>query len=248
MLKRAKPEKRSYRSLIKKKGVTSFEVIAGESDLWISLPKSKVSNLKLLKKRLTDYLISIRTQLLSYGKKHLEFLGSLKPVSTDILSPLIVKEMADASKTVGVGPMAGVAGGVNKFMGKKLMELGFPHFTIENGGDVFVSSNKPLTSAIIVGNPELDGKVGIEVPEGKWGLCSSSSKIGHSLSFGNTQISTALAVNPIVADCAATLLGNSRTEGEFIEKCKSLNELEGALGLINGKFIIFGNLKLVKLA
>ena len=248
MLKRPKPEKRFYRELIRKREFISFELIAGESDVWISVPQREVEDLEFLKKTLTDYLISLRAQILSYGEKHPEFLKSLEPVVVDILAPAIVKEMAIASETVGVGPMAGVAGAVNKFIGEKLKDFGFSQFIIENGGDVFVSCSESITSALIVGDPRLDGKLGVEIPPGEWGLCGSSSRIGHSLSFGRTQIATVLAKNPIVSDCLATFLGNSRVENEFVERCKSIPGIEGVLGLINGKFVLFGQLKLVKLS
>ncbi len=248
MLKRPKPEKRFYRELIRKRGFISFELIAGESDIWISVPQGEVADLEFLKKTLTDYLISLRTQILSYGEKHPEFLKSLEPVVVDILAPAIVREMAIASEKVGVGPMAGVAGAINRFIGEKLKDFGFSQFIIENGGDVFVSCSEPVTSALIVGDPKLDGKLGIEIPPGKWGLCSSSSRIGHSLSLGYTQIATVLAKNPVVSDCLATFLGNSRGEDEFIGRCKSIPNIEGALGLINGKCVLFGQLKLIKLS
>jgi ApbE superfamily uncharacterized protein (UPF0280 family) len=248
MLKKPKPEKRFYRKLIRRRGFLSFELIAGESDIWVSVPQREVDDLESLKKTLTDYLISLRTQIISYGEKHPDFLKSLEPVVVDILAPAIVREMANASEKVGVGPMAGVAGAVNRFIGEKLKALGMSQFIIENGGDVFVSCSEPVTSALMVGDSRLDGKLGIEVPAGEWGLCSSSSRIGHSLSLGYTQIATVLAEDPVVSDCFATLLGNSRVENEFIERCKSIPDIEGALGLINGKFVLFGQLKLVKLS
>ncbi|WP_163329478.1 UPF0280 family protein [Desulfurobacterium thermolithotrophum] len=248
MIKKPKPEKRFYRKLIRKKEFLSFELVAGESDIWVSVPKKEVTDLKFLKEILTDYLISLRSQILSYSERFPKFLKSLKPLRVDLLAPSIVKEMAVASAKVGVGPMAGVAGAVNKFLGKRLKSLGISQFIVENGGDVFISSSEPIVSAILTGNPNIDGKLGIEIPPGEWGLCSSSSKIGHSLSLGYTQIATVLSTDPILSDCVATFLGNSKTEEEFVKRCRSISDIEGTIGLVNGKFVVFGNLKLVKLS
>ena len=245
-MKKLRPEKRFYMKLIKRTGFKSFEVVAGESDLWISVPE------KLFKPELPsillDCLISLRTQILEFGKEHPEFLTSLVPLKVPVFVPAIVKKMAEASELVGVGPMAGVAGAINYFLGKKLKELGITEFMIENGGDVYVSSARSVTLAVITGKPEIDGKLGISILPGEWGVCSSSSKIGHSLSFGNTTIATVICKDPVVSDCAATYLGNSKTEREFISKARKLKEIEGVLGLLNGRFVIQGNVELVRLA
>ncbi|TCK04537.1 UPF0280 family protein [Phorcysia thermohydrogeniphila] len=244
-MKKLRPEKRFYRALIKRPGFKSFEVIAGESDVWISVPEKSFR--PELPSLLLDCLVSLRTQLLAFGKENPEFLTSLTPVKVPLLAPSIVKKMAEAAKRIGVGPMAGVAGAINYFLGKKLKELGITEFMIENGGDVYVSSSRSVTLALITGVPKLDGKLGVSLPAGEWGVCTSSSKIGHSLSLGNTTIATAICKDPVISDCAATFLGNSRTEEEFIERTDRLKEVEGALGLLNDRFVIRGRVELVRL-
>jgi ApbE superfamily uncharacterized protein (UPF0280 family) len=246
MFKKPRPEKRFYRKLIRRSGYKSFEIVAGESDIWISVPED--SYRVELERLLLDYLISLRTQLLHFGKRHPEFFTSLMPVEVPLLAPTIVRKMAEAARTVGVGPMAGVAGAINLFIGKKLKELEIPEFMIENGGDVYVSSRCSVTLAVITGRPELDGKLGISLPPGEWGVCSSSSRIGHSLSLGNTILATVISKDPVISDCAATFMGNSRNEGEFINRSERLVEVEGVLGLINGRFVIRGNVNLVRIA
>jgi len=244
-LKKLRPEKRFYRELIRRPGFKSFEIIAGESDLWISIPEELFK--EELPSLLLDSLISLRTQILQFGKEHPEFLTSLTPVEVPVLSPGIVKKMAESARLVGVGPMAGVAGAVNYFLGKRLKELGITEFMIENGGDVYVSSTRSVTLAVLTGISEIDGKLGLSIPPGEWGVCSSSSKIGHSLSFGTTTIATVICKDPVISDCVATLLGNSKSEEEFIGKAKKLDMVEGALGLLKGRFVIQGKVNLVRL-
>lgn len=244
-MKKWRPEKRFYRELLKRPGFRSFEVVAGESDLWVSVPRERF--FEELPDLLLDTLISLRTQILQFGKERPDFLTSLRPVEVPVLSPAIVKKMAESAKAVGVGPMAGVAGAVNYFLGEKLKELGIEEFMIENGGDVYVSSEREVTLAVVTGNPKVDGKLGLSVPAGEWGVCSSSSKIGHSLSFGETTIATVICKDPVVSDCAATFLANSRTTEEFISRAENLKGIYGVLGLLKGRFVIRGNVNLVRI-
>jgi ApbE superfamily uncharacterized protein (UPF0280 family) len=245
MVKKPKPEKRFYRELAGRKGFSSFEIIAGESDLWVSVPAR--FHRDDLKEVLTEHLIHLRTQLLSYGERHPEFFTSLAPVCVPVMAPAIVKKMAEGAKAVGVGPMAGVAGAINFYIGKRLKERKVPEFFIENGGDVYLVSEEPTTLAIFTGVKEFDGKLGLSLPPGEWSVCSSSSTIGHSLSLGATNIAVVVGKDPVITDCSATFMANSKTQDEFVNKTKHLKEVEGVLGLIDGRFVLKGNIKLVRI-
>ncbi|WP_457568295.1 UPF0280 family protein [Desulfurobacterium sp.] len=248
-MKRAKPEKRFYRQFAGKRGV-SFEISAGESDLWIYLP-GVYSVSESLTESLLEYLVLLRKQLEMYIEKNPDFLGSLVPIKVkDVLLPEIVRVMLDASSQVGVGPMAGVAGAINRFIGKKLEDYGFNQYIIENGGDVLILSEKERTLRIYTGNPGLDNNIALEVPTGRWGVCSSSSKIGHSLSFGSVTIATIVAEDVVVADCAATFVANSRTPDEIVSRVENLVDkgmISGAFCSMKDKVIIKGDIKLVRL-
>ncbi len=249
MVKRPKPEKRFYRKLLKKEGFAAFELIVGESDILVQVPEKNFSD--ELKRKLLENLILLREQILAYGREHREFLSSLKPVNVSPIAPEIVRRMAYASSKVGVGPMAGVAGAINAFLGMVLEESGISEFFLENGGDTYVSGGGKITVALITGNPSIDGKLGVELPPGKWGVCSSSSKIGHSLSFGRTELVTVVGEDPTVADCAATLLGNSKSVEELAVTAERLVKeriVSGVVGLIKGKFVIAGDVKLIRLS
>ncbi|WP_297444749.1 UPF0280 family protein [Desulfurobacterium sp.] len=248
-MKKVRPEKKFYRQFVGKKGV-SFEVSAGESDLWIYLP-GIFSFSENLKKVILEYLILLRKQLEAYIKENPDFYSSLVPVKVDdLLLPEIVKTMLNASQKVGVGPMAGVAGAINYFVGKKLEGLGFSQYIIENGGDVLVFSKERRVLKLYTGNSKIDETIGLRIPEGKWGVCSSSSKIGHSLSFGNTTIATVVAEDVVIADCAATFLANSRTFEESVEKAEILigeKKIAGVFCVIGDKIVVNGNLEMVRI-
>ena len=240
-----RPEKRFYRRFQRPEGFVSFEIIAGESDVWIAVPESRYS--PELEGVLKELLLELRSQVEAYGKKEREFFASLVPVKVQPLAPRIVRKMALECGRCGVGPMAGVAGAVNFFLGEKLEELGVNEFIIENGGDLYLRRNSPTLSLVLTGRPELDGRLAVRVPPGRWGLSSSSSKIGHSVSLGRTQIATVLASDPVYSDCCATYLGNSVGPEDALRRVRELEDVEGALVLVDGKFVIRGALRPVPL-
>jgi ApbE superfamily uncharacterized protein (UPF0280 family) len=240
------PEKRFYRALQKPKGFVSFNLVSGESDVWIAVPEGSFRG--ELKKELLNYLILIREQIKSFIEKFPEFYRSLTPVKVPLLSPEIVREMADASEVVGVGPMAGVAGAVSLFLGRRIESFGLEEYIVENGGDIYLSLKRRTVVSIFTREPKLSGKLGVELKPGKWGISSSSSKFGHSLSLGNVQIATVIGKNPIVTDCSATYLGNSRSIEEAKRRSEELLRFNtGCISLIEGKFVISGEVSLVKL-
>ncbi len=240
------PEKRFYRAFQKPKGFKAFNVVAGESDLWIAVPETEYR--EEIKKEILSTLISIREQIKTFGERNPEFLKSLTPVNLPAFVPEVVRVMGEASKRVGVGPMAGVAGAVNLFIGRKLTELGFSQFIIENGGDLYINVERSVVVSLFPKNPKLLGKLGLELPPGEWGISTSSSRIGHSLSLGRTELATIVGNDPVVTDCGATYLGNSKTVVEAKKRAEELLKINtGAVALIEGKFVMAGELKLVRL-
>lgn len=240
------PEKRFYRFFQKPKGFKSFNLVAGESDVWVAVPESEFR--EELRGELLSYLVDVREQIKVYCEINPEFLKSLVPMSVPPLAPEIVRVMAEVSKKVGVGPMAGVAGAVNLFLGRKLQSLGVSQFILENGGDLYLKVERPAVVSILSKKSEGVGSLGVELPPGTWGVSTSSSKIGHSLSFGRVDSATVIGEDPVVTDCSATYLGNSRSVDEAKLRAEELlNFNRGALALIEGKFVMAGEFKLVRL-
>jgi len=237
----ARPEKRFYRRLQNPEGFKAFEVIAGESDLWIAVPEGEYS--PALEREVEETLLFLRSQIELYAKRRKEFFTSLTPLTVEPLAPRVVKKMALECGRCGVGPMAGVAGTINLFVGERLEELGVSQFLIENGGDLYLKRERETVALLLTGDLKLDGKLGVVVPPGRWGLSSSSSKIGHSLSLGSSQVATVLAEDPVYSDCCATFLGNSVSPEDALDRINRLEGILGALVFIDGKFVMKGNLK-----
>jgi len=237
----ARPEKRFYRKLQRPKGFRAFEVVVGESDLWIAVPEGEYS--PALERDIEETVISLRSQIELYAKKRKEFFTSLTPLSVEPLAPKVVKKMALECDRCGVGPMAGVAGAVNLFVGERLEELGVSQFLIENGGDIYLKRERETVALLLTGSPKLDGRLGVVVPPGRWGLSSSSSRIGHSLSLGSSQVATVLAEDPVYSDCCATFLGNSVSPEDALDRINRVKGALGALIFIDGRFVMKGELR-----
>lgn len=225
-------EERTYRSLINKDNLLSYNVKIAESDLLIS---SDINLANLAEKS----LIRHRHSLELYIKNHPEFLTSLLPLPEDNLAPPIIRDMLAKSKICGVGPMASVAGAVSEFVGYDLLNS-TENLIIENGGDIFLRSKNKLTVAIYAGESTLSYKVNIIVKpeETPLGVCTSSATVGPSLSFGIADAVCVISKSAILADAAASAIGN---------RVKSKKDIKLALeyGIkipsVNGIIIICGN-------
>jgi len=227
-----KYEERTYRSLINKDNLISYPVKISESDLFIS------SDTDLSVKAL-ESLAMQRNALESYISKYPDFRTSLLPVREDPLAPPIIRDMINLSKPCGVGPMASVAGAVAEFVGNDLLNLS-ENIIIENGGDIFLKSKKDVTISIFAGESPLSYKVNILLKAKKtpMGICTSSATVGPSLSFGKADAVCVLSKSAILADAAASAIGNRVQTKKDIKKA-----LEFGIGIqgIRGIVIIIKN-------
>ena len=225
-------EERTYRSLINKDNLTSYNVKIAESDLFIS------SDTNLADSSLKS-LIKHRNSLEAYIKNHPKFRTSLLPLPEDNLAPPIIRDMLSKSKICGVGPMASVAGAVSEFVGYDLLDQ-TENLIIENGGDIFLKTKNKLTVSIYAGESALSYKVNIIVkPEDSpLGICTSSATVGPSLSFGKADAVCVISKSATLADAAASAIGN---------KVKSKKDIKTALDYgikipgVKGIIIICGN-------
>jgi ApbE superfamily uncharacterized protein (UPF0280 family) len=222
----------------------SFNVIVRETDLWVRSDRE-------LERNTRDLIINYRHKIETYIKSHKDFLTTLKPYPEDVYAPSIVKEMIRATRDLGVGPMASVAGAIAQFVGKGLLEL-TEQVIVENGGDIFLKAGRDVTVSIFAGDSPLSGKLGIIVPVNQMpcGICSSSGKIGHSLSMGRSDVVCLVSSSSIRADGAATAVGNILKSDKDIEKAAdAANQIEGIIGgvaIIGGKMATWGEIELVR--
>jgi uncharacterized protein len=227
-----KHEERTYRSLINKDKLCSYNVRIAESDLLISSDTNLESDA-------LQSLIRHRNSLETYIRNHPDFRTSLLPLPEDNLAPQIVRHMLRYAKSCGVGPMASVAGGVSEFVGNDLLSQ-TDNIIIENGGDIFLKSNDKLTVSVYAGESALSHKVNfiVKPEETPLGICTSSATVGPSLSFGKADAVCVISQSATLADAAASAIGN---------RVKSKNDIKSALDYgikipgVRGIIIILGS-------
>ena len=164
----------------------------------------------LEKHELKRYVYSIRRDLKEYISRNPDFGLTMEPVDVDEDSSLIVKTMADASRVSEVGPMACVAGAISELSLKYLIDLKSRYSIVENGGDVALINDEKVLCGIYSNNQILENNIAFEIRPRKkaLGICTSSGKIGHSISFGDADSVSVISESPSIADGLATRIAN----------------------------------------
>jgi ApbE superfamily uncharacterized protein (UPF0280 family) len=236
---------RTYRERIRVKDLVSFRVVVKETDLWVSAGRD-------LEKETRDLVLDCRHQLETYIRSHPEFATALLPYKEDPLAPALVREMIEASREVGVGPMASVAGAIAQNVGGGLLKL-TDQVIVENGGDIFLKASRDVTVSIFAGSSPLSEKLGllIHAPQMPLGICSSSGTVGHSLSRGITDVVCLLSSSAALADGAATALGNRvkrKTDLERVAEWAGLIDgIVGGVVIVKDRMATWGDIELVGL-
>jgi ApbE superfamily uncharacterized protein (UPF0280 family) len=234
---------RTYRHWIKGDDLVGFSVVVKETDLYIRATSD-------LRRKAHRLVLKHRSSLEKYIARRPDFLTSLEPIEVEAGAPAIVRDMADAARMAGVGPMAAVAGVVAEFVGRELLEFS-PEIIVENGGDLYLKIQRRKTIGIYAGGSPLTGKLGFEISPGDTPLsiCTSSGTVGHSLSFGKADAAIVLADSATLADAAATAIGNVVSEVTDIEKgialARDIGKLRGVVIIKDDKLGVWGEVKLV---
>ena len=189
---------------------------------------------------LEKYILNLRKELEHYIAKNKDFQLSLEPVNHDEedLSE-IIKRMYTASSYCDVGPMACVAGCISEMSLDYLISKK-SEYSI-NGGDIAIVNNKKAVCGIYSNNPILGNKIGFELKARKTplGICTSSGKIGHSISFGYADSVTVLSKKASVADGLATKIANEAVGQNSEDKVSNaLEASENYKDLFEGVLII----------
>lgn len=203
--------KRFYRYYGCDRGLT-FNVKLDTSDLYIKADTD-------LHDEAFRALSSARMELEDYIRKHDEFLLSLDPVTPHGDEPAIALSMFRASSAAGTGPMAAVAGAIAEEVGRELVKYS-EEVIVENGGDIWMKLAAPSTIGLYANNVYFKDNVGIRIypHETPCSVCTSSPKLGHSISFGNADSVTVIAGDGALADAMATAVCNMVKAGGDIEK------------------------------
>lgn len=160
---------------------------------------------------LKRYIFNIRRDLENYILKNQEFsicLDSLEIPDED-LSP-IVYMMYESSGLADVGPMACVAGTISELSLKYLMDNGSKYSVVENGGDIGLVNDRKILCGIYSGNEFLGNDIAFEIKKRSrpLGICTSSARIGHSISFGDADCVTVIGKSASLCDGLATRIAN----------------------------------------
>ena len=234
---------RTYRRWVKDDGLVPFNVVVKETDLYIRATRNLEAETK-------EAIIKYRAPLEAYIADHPLFLHSLEPVSFDDRAPDMVKDMIQAAATVGVGPMAAVAGAIAEAVGEDLLAYS-PEIIVENGGDIFARVLQTRLIGVYAGESHFTGKIAFEVIPEKTplGICTSSGTVGHSLSLGAADAAIVLSHSTSLADAAATAIGNKVTAVDdidtVIEEVKTIPGLIGVVLIKGDRMGVWGDVKLV---
>jgi len=235
-------EPRTYRHWVKGKDLVSFKVVVKETDLYIRASKN-------LKSKALKLVLKYRDILERYIERHPSFLTSLEPFPVGEDTPRIVKSMSESASRVGVGPMASVAGAITEFVGTELLAFS-PEVIVENGGDIFLKSLEKRIVGIYAGKSSLTGKISLEI-DGEntpLGICTSSGTVGHSLSYGAADAVVVLSQSAVLADAAATAIGNLiKQPGDIpsgIEFAKAIEGVRGLLIIVDDRVGLWGEVKI----
>jgi len=198
-----------------------MEINIGETHIRL---ESDLSNHGLM-----DYIYTIRSDLKSYIRHNQDFLLSFNPIVCDDEDlPLIVQRMYESSLLADVGPMACVAGTISELCLDYLIRQGYVFSIVENGGDIALVNNHRVLCGIYSGNEVLGNNIAFEIKKrnSPLGICSSSGKIGHSISFGGSDCVTVVSDSCSLSDGLATRIAND-VSGDDSES-KVFNALETA--------------------
>jgi len=222
---------RYYRDWVAKDDLATFEVKLRETDLSIRA-HADLSDpaLKLVRR--------LRADIEAYADAHPGFIEDLASRRDDPAAPDVVREMIRATALYGVGPMAAVAGAIAEAVGRELLKSS-PEVIVENGGDVFLHMSRPVKLMLYSGEESPFNKrilLKLNAPGRATGVCTSSAKVGPSLSFGETDAVLTIADSAALADAAATAIGNRVRQAGDVPEVRD----EQARGLLRGCVITIG--------
>lgn len=237
-------QERIYRKYMKTDELTGFNVTEYESDLQIfagtNLDKEAKAALNKYRKYISDYI-----------KKNPGFLTSLVPVEPEHDAPDIIQDMCRAALLANVGPMAAVAGAVSKYVGRYLLKYS-DEVLVENGGDIFLKSKKDRRILIFAGSSPLSNKLALSIPGSnqELGICTSSGTVGHSLSFGKADAAVVISKDTVLADAAATAVGNV-VKNKYdikagIECAMSIQGIDGVVIIAGDRMGAWGDINLTE--
>ena len=247
-----KYEPRIYRNDMNEGRFKYFNVTVEETDLQIGVNADEYDD--SISAQALQLVMLLRSQLKNYILLHQEFLTSHWPVEDDEQAPEIARLMIKRSVAAEVGPMAAVAGAFAATIGTQLCaQFGLSELIVENGGDLWIKTEKPVTVRIDAGPSSLSGLIGIEIlPEQTpCGVCTSSGSAGHSFSYGKADAVTVVSQCAITADAWATSLCNRIQVTADLQRtvllAQLIPEISGVVAILHDVVAASGNITLKRL-
>ena len=233
-------KERKYRNLIEGNNLVSFQIKEEESDLFIRADQE-------LSFYARQMVLNFRKQIENYIYSYPLFKSTFLPYSQDKKAPEIIKSMIHTTALCGVGPMASVAGAIAEFVGKELLKYS-SEVIVENGGDIFIKSKQLRKVSIFAGSSPFSQRIilKIETKENYIGICTSSGMVGPSLSFGKADAVTVISDSVLLADAAATAVGNRIKTRKDVEQglayAQRIPGVKGAVIIKDDKMGLWGDI------
>jgi len=239
-------QRRTYREVSSAGDLVFFEVVEGETDLQIGARVECAAAVRAAVRR-------VRRELTRYLAVDPLFGESFVPVEVTEDAPEIVRVMVAAASKAGVGPMAAVAGAVAECVARDVLTHS-REVIVENGGDIFLAGSTARRVLLLADGSPLSGRIAIALEAGDLpvSVCTSSGKIGHSVSLGEAHAATVVAGSGALADAVATGLGNRVTRAGDIEHAlqyaQGIDGVRGAVVIVGDRIGAIGNVRLVPAA
>jgi ApbE superfamily uncharacterized protein (UPF0280 family) len=237
-------EERTYRGLIAADDLVTSRVCAGESDLFVLANQDVTQPGR-------GFLLEVRNDLESYIRRDPSFLTNRVAHRPLHNAPWVVIRMAEVSSYYNIGPMAAVAGAVADCVGQQLTKSQ-TDVIIENGGDIFVHTRKPIAFTLYAGeNSPFSGKLKFKptLSDRSFGVCTSSGTVGHSYSQGRADAVCVVSQTASQADAAATAVGNQVNHkediGRVIQEASNNHNILGIIVALEDKLGIWGMVEII---
>lgn len=219
-----------------------FSLIHRESDLLVGV--SHCSNLheaEAVCREEQSRLYALLSKHIGLYQSFASSLDSLSRPGNIVLAPEL-ETMYRCGLATGTGPMSSVAGLFAERLGKALEKS--EEVLIENGGDLYVKNRDELVAVVYAGKVELSGRIGLIIPPGEWGICTSSGTLGHSFSKGKADAVCIVARSAPLADAWATALANQVKGSEdihpLLERVAEIPEILTCVVIAGGELGIRG--------
>ena len=238
-------QERTYRNLVSTTKLTAFQVVVQETDLLVHAARKLMQETR-------ELVLEHRGYVEAHIKSYPDFMTTLNPWRHAGPTPNIISDMINAGARAGVGPMAAIAGAIAENVGLGLLDF-TDQVIVENGGDVFIKTNTPVTVGIFAGSSPLSMQVGLQLSCEKkpTAACTSSGTLGHSLSLGKADAVCVIADSCALADAAATSIGNLIQSEADINSAmaagRRIPEISGMVIITGEKIGAWGDLEIVPL-